>query len=65
MNHAGSHKHECAICRNSRANSTKTNLKQLRSDSLRAHVHLPLGLYRQTSVLVYNEHDKPNEKKED
>ena len=62
--HAGSHKHEDTICKNSRKNSTKANLKQLRSDSLRAHVHLPLGLYRQINVLVYKEHNKPNEKKE-
>jgi len=60
--HAGSHKHESAICRNSRTNSTKTTLKQPRSVSLKAHVRLPLGLYRQTNVLVYKEHNKPNEK---
>lgn len=37
--------------------------KKARSESLRAHVHLPLGFYRQTNVLVYKEHNKPNEKK--
>jgi len=61
--HAGPNKHEYAVCRISRTNSTKTTIKQPRSDSLRAHVHLPLGLYRQTHVLVYKEHNKPNEKK--
>jgi hypothetical protein len=41
----------------------KTALKQPRSDSLRAYVYLPLGLYRQTNVLVYKEYNKPKEKK--